>query len=210
MNEKGCFNCKIWRENAKIIWLFSILITSENTPTNSSRHDIIIRINRYNKGGENMENDMMSMLHTIHDQLGMINHRLETMDQRLETMDQRLETVDTRMEQLESRMEAMDQRMERLESRMERLESRMDQVEDRLDAIEIRVGTLESRFDQFDDRLTTVERKLDTVIEQTVGLLEFETKTTEQLTSFTNKFTTLELISAQNWQDITVLKAMHA
>ena len=196
MNEKGCFNCKIWRENTKIIWLFSILITSENTPTNSSRHDIIIGINRYNEGGENMENDMMSMLHTIHDQLGMINHRLETMDQRLETMD-------TRMEQLESRMEAMDQRMEQLESRM-------DQVEDRLDAIETRVGTLESRFDQFDDRLTTVERKLDTVIEQTVGLLEFETKTTEQLTSFTNKFTTLELISAQNWQDITVLKAMHA
>ena len=189
MNEKGCFNCKIWRENTKIIWLFSILITSENTPTNSSSHDIIIGINRYNKGGENMENDMMSMLHTIHDQLGMINHRLETMDQHLETMDQRLETMDTRMEQLESRM---------------------DQVEDRLDAIETRVGTLESRFDQFDDRLTTVERKLDTVIEQTVGLLEFETKTTEQLTSFTNKFTTLELISAQNWQDITVLKAIHA
>ena len=203
MNEKGCFNCKIWRENTKNIWLSSILITSENTPTNSSRHDIIIGINRYNEGGENMGNDMMSMLHTIHDQLGMINHRLETMDQHLETMDQRLETMDQRMERLESRMEAMDQRMERLESRM-------DQVEDRLDAIETRVGTLESRFDQFDDRLTTVERKLDTVIEQTVGLLEFETKTTEQLTSFTNKFTTLELISAQNWQDITVLKAMHA
>lgn len=64
------------------------------------------------------------------------------------------------------------------------------------------------RFDQVDKRFDKLETKLEVVIDQTKNVTEYHTETTASLQRIENEINTVETVTAQNYLDITRLKAI--
>jgi chromosome segregation ATPase len=117
------------------------------------------------------------------------------------------EHLSAQISKLDSRMDSLDSRMDSLESRMDSLESRMGSLESRMDRLESKVDKLEARVEKIEIRLDAIERKQEIVMEQTAGLLEFQSEANLKFDRLIDDVNYLKYKEAQNEADLFKLKS---
>jgi chromosome segregation ATPase len=118
----------------------------------------------------------------------------------LANLTQEITELKTGQEHLSAQISKLDSRMDSLESRMGSLESRMDRLESKVDKLEARVEKIEIRLD-------AIERKQEIVMEQTAGLLEFQSEANLKFDRLIDDVNYLKYKEAQNEADLFKLKS---
>jgi chromosome segregation ATPase len=125
----------------------------------------------------------------------------------LANLTQEITELKTGQEHLSAQISKLDSRMDSLESRMDSLESRMGSLESRMDRLESKVDKLEARVEKIEIRLDAIERKQEIVMEQTAGLLEFQSEANLKFDRLIDDVNYLKYKEAQNEADLFKLKS---
>lgn len=93
----------------------------------------------------------------------------------------------------------LNEKVGNIEQRLTSLEQGQANLEQRLTSLEQGQGNLEQG--QAD-----IRKDLESVISQTMDLTEFRVETNEKLDKVIDRLYSVEMITAQNWQDIAKIK----